>query len=143
MRVRKRGRRRGACGGSRRPSSHVAQRVFVRRAKRQADSVRRSGQYRLVPISQKSVGTKIVVRVLAFPFVNISEGMPPTTDSTRAAQLFHFHHRVVFRYVRAVTGDEEEAGDITQEVFLRLLDGRGNEVSYHPFEAFKRAARKA
>ena len=38
-----------------------------------------------------------------------------------AADLFDRHHRSVFRFLRRMEGSSEDAEDLTQEVFLRVL----------------------
>ena len=37
------------------------------------------------------------------------------------AELFNRHHLSVFRYLRRMAGSDEQAEDLTQEVFLRVL----------------------
>jgi RNA polymerase sigma-70 factor (ECF subfamily) len=38
-----------------------------------------------------------------------------------AADLFERHHRAVFSFLRRMTGSNEDAEDLTQEVFMRVL----------------------
>jgi RNA polymerase sigma-70 factor, ECF subfamily len=42
-----------------------------------------------------------------------------------AAELFHRHHLVVFRFLRRMTGSASVAEDLTQDVFLRVVRGIG------------------
>jgi RNA polymerase sigma-70 factor (ECF subfamily) len=53
----------------------------------------------------------------------------------RAEQVFERCHLVIFRYVRAMTGRQDDAEDVTQEAFLRLLRSgervtRGDELPW-------------
>ena len=51
---------------------------------------------------------------------------PDVTDDSRLAEfeeIFRQHSRMVYRTARAVTGSSEEAEDIVQTIFLRLIRG--------------------
>lgn len=48
--------------------------------------------------------------------------MNGTRDPVDFEAVFHRHHDAVFRYLHRLTGDTEEAEELTQEVFVRLLE---------------------
>ena len=51
----------------------------------------------------------------------------------RLALLFERHHRALFRYFVSMNGDREQAEDLVQEVFFRMLRYR---TSYDPAQSF-------
>ena len=51
----------------------------------------------------------------------------------RLALLFERHHRALFRYFVSMNGDREQAEDLVQEVFFRMLRYR---TSYDPSQSF-------
>jgi RNA polymerase sigma factor (sigma-70 family) len=51
----------------------------------------------------------------------------------RLAVLFERYHRALFRYFVSMSGDREQADDLAQEVFFRMLRYR---TSYDPAHSF-------
>ena len=51
----------------------------------------------------------------------------------RLAVLFERYHRALFRYFVSMNGDREQAEDLVQEVFFRMLRYR---TSYDPAQSF-------
>ena len=66
---------------------------------------------------------------------------PVPDQPTELGKLFEAHHGRVFRAAYRITGSSEDAEDVLQTVFLRLLKSRGRyDFSEHPEAYLSRAA---
>jgi RNA polymerase sigma-70 factor (ECF subfamily) len=66
------------------------------------------------------------------------------TSSTNITELYERHYKAVYRTALRVTGNPDDAEDVLQTVFLRILKrGKGPEPESMPEAYFRRAAANA